>query len=92
MASRCSTTHASSLIFFFLLLISTAATPVAAQGATRVNVARDLLIVVSVAIVVTITVIVLVCVCAHCGPNLIMRAGKRKPKPKEPAGQDRLEV
>ncbi|RYP18092.1 hypothetical protein DL765_004104 [Monosporascus sp. GIB2] len=92
MASRCSTTHASSLLFFFVLLISIAASPVAAQDEPRVNIARDITIVVSVSISVTVVITVLVCVCAHCGPNLIVRAGKRKPKPKESAGQDHLEV
>ncbi|RYP23200.1 hypothetical protein DL767_008883 [Monosporascus sp. MG133] len=97
MAIRCSTTQASSLFTFLLLLISIAATPVAAQDETRVDVARELVVVLGVTIGVTIAITILVCVCAHCGPSLIMRAWRRKPEPEKPepekpAEQDRLEV
>ncbi|RYP50552.1 hypothetical protein DL768_003948 [Monosporascus sp. mg162] len=92
MANRCSTTQASSLFSFLLLWISIAATPVAAQGQASVDVAREITVVVGVSIGVTIGVTILVCVCAHCGPNLIMRAWRRKPEPEKPAENDRLEV
>ncbi|RYP72918.1 hypothetical protein DL771_003956 [Monosporascus sp. 5C6A] len=84
--------HASSIFSFFVLLISIAATPVAAQNEPRVDVAREITIVAAVTISVTIVVAILICVCAHCGPNLIMRAWRLKPKPKEAIEHDPLEV